>query len=48
MLAYKEDWNIIDDLYTFLNAICIIVFMITGKGINPNLIYFVSSEYDPE
>ena len=31
MLAYKKDWKIIDDSYAFLNAICLIVFLITGK-----------------
>ena len=40
MLAYKKDWKIIDDSYAFLNAIRLIVFLITGKWVNYNFIAF--------
>ena len=49
MLAYKKDWNIIDDSYAFLNAILLIVILITGKWIwkNKNFIAFLFGQHYP-
>ena len=54
ILAYTKDWKIIDDSYTFSNAICLIVLMNTGKLVNFFLnvfcffrIWFWIGQHDP-
>ena len=48
MLTYKKEWKIIADPYAFLNAIRLIVFLITEKLVKFYQMYFVSSKCDSE
>ena len=56
MLSYIKDWKILADTYTFSNAICLLVFLITGirKWFNFSLnvfcffrIWFWIGQHDP-